>query len=58
MDRVSDSLVNEFSTERGLSLLSEDTRFEHFACFITVGRHYSETFDTEDILVGAATGID
>jgi hypothetical protein len=58
MDRVSESLLSEFSTERGLSLLGEDARFEHFACFITVGRHYNETFDTEDILVGEATGID
>jgi hypothetical protein len=58
MDRVSESLLNEFSNERGLVLLDEEKRFEHFACFITVGRHYSETFDTEDVLVGAATGID
>lgn len=47
MDRVSESLVNEFSNERGLGALDEAKRFEHFACFITVGRHYSETFDTE-----------
>lgn len=33
-------------------------KFEHFVCFITVGRHYSETFDTEDILAGDATGLD
>lgn len=58
MDRVSESLLNEFSAEHGLALLSEDKRFEHFVCFITVGRHYSETFDTEDILVGEAPGID
>jgi hypothetical protein len=58
MDRVSESLLAQFSQERGIGLLSEDKRFEHFVAFITVGRHYSETFDTEDILVGAATGID
>lgn len=58
MDRVSESLLTEFSNERGIAQLDEDKRFEHFVCFITVGRHYSETFDTEDILVGAATGID
>src|SRR5438105_742919 len=58
MDRVSESLLTEFSNEHGISQLSEDKRFEHFACYITVGRHYSDTFDTEDILVGAATGID
>jgi hypothetical protein len=58
MDRVSENLLNEFSTERGLSHLPEDKRFENFATFITVGRHYTDTFDTEELLVGAATGID
>jgi hypothetical protein len=58
MDRVSESLLNEFSIERGLTLLPEDKRFEHFTAFITVGRHYNETFDTGDVLVGDATGID
>src|SRR4051794_19290762 len=58
MDRVSESLLNEFSTERGLTHLPEDKRFENFVTFITVGRHYSETFDTEELLVGDATGID
>lgn len=58
MDLVSKSLLNEFSSERDLTHLPEDKRFEHFSCFITVGRHYSESFDTEDILVGSATGID
>ena len=34
MDRVSESLLNEFSSERGLSLLDEDKRFEHFVSFV------------------------
>lgn len=58
MDRVSESLLKEFSDERGLSNLAEDKRFEHFVAFITVGQHYGATFDTEDVLVGTATGID
>ena len=58
MDRVTESLLNEFSNERGISHLPEDKRFEHFVSFITVGRHYADTFDTEDISVGDATGID
>jgi hypothetical protein len=58
MDRVSESLLNEFAAERGLSHVPEDKRFENFVTFITVGRHYSETFDTEELLVGTATGID
>jgi hypothetical protein len=58
VDRVTESLLNEFSAERGITHLPEDKRFEHFASFVTVGRHFSETFDTEDISVGKATGID
>ncbi len=58
MDRVSEQLLTEFSNERGIAQLDEDKRFEHFVSFITVAQHYSETFDTEDILVGTATGID
>jgi hypothetical protein len=58
LDRVSESLLNEFSTEHGIALLSEDRRFEHFAAFITVSRHYTETFDAQDVLVGQAAGID
>jgi hypothetical protein len=60
MDRVSESLLSEFSEEHGISALPEEIRFEHFAGYITVQRHYSESFDTDDIVTGAGgdTGID
>jgi AIPR protein len=58
MDRVSEALLNEFSNEHGFSGLSEEKRFEHFTSFIAVSRHFNDTFDTEEILVGSATGID
>lgn len=58
MDRVSESMLAEFSKDRGIANLPEDIRFEHFVSFITVGRHYTETFDTSDISVGKASGID
>lgn len=60
MDRISESLLNEFSGEHGIAHLPEDKRFEHFCCFITVRRHFSETFDTADIATGSGddTGID
>ncbi len=58
MDRVSESLLNEFSADRGISQLDEYKRFEHFTAFITIGQHYANTFDTEDVLVGSASGID
>jgi hypothetical protein len=60
MDRITESLLNEFSKEHELELLSQDKRFEHFAGYVTVRRQYSETFDTEDIVTGAGgdVGID
>ena len=60
MDRISESLLNEFSTEREIAHLKEDKKFEHFASYITVRRHYAETFETEDIVVGSGgdSGID
>src|ERR1700759_3427999 len=58
MDKISESMLNEFAAERDLSKLPEDTRFEHFACFLTVSKHYSKTFNTDDLLMGKATGID
>lgn len=60
MDRVTESLLDEFCTEHELTGLAQDKAFEHFVCFVTVGRHYSDTFDTEDIVLGAGgdTGID
>jgi hypothetical protein len=60
MDRISESLLKEFSKENNVAGLPEDERFEHFCSFITVKRQYSETFDTEDIVTGAGndTGID
>lgn len=58
MDRVSEKMLSEFSKEREISNLPEDKRFEHFVSFITIGRHYTEHFDTSDVLVGEAPGID
>lgn len=60
MDRITQSLLNEFSEESGLSCLREETQFEHFACYLNMGRHLSESFDTADVVVGSGsdTGID
>ncbi len=59
MDRITKSLLDEFSQQSGLTL-AEDTAFEHFTGYLAVGIHYSENIDTEDIAVGAGgdCGID
>jgi hypothetical protein len=60
MDRISQSLLAEFSSEHDLAKLPEDEQFEHFASYITVRRQYAETFDTSEIVTGSGgdTGID
>lgn len=50
MDRITESLLTEFSAEHGIANLPEAKRFEHFASFVTVKKHQSEHFDTEDIV--------
>jgi AIPR protein len=60
MDRITQSLLDEFSREHGVESLAEDKRFEHFACYLTLQRHYAETFATSEVVTGAGgdTGID
>lgn len=52
MDRITESLLNEFSQENGIAGLTEAKRFEHFCCFVTVRKHHSEHFNTEDVVCG------
>jgi hypothetical protein len=60
MDLISEALLNEFSAARELTGLPEDKRFEHFAIYLGVRRHFSETFDTEEVITGSGddTSID
>lgn len=60
MDRITESLLTEFTTEHGLTHLPQEKQFEHFCSFATVRRHFSETFDTADIVTGSGddVGID
>lgn len=60
MDLITKSLLSEFTIEQDLGSLGEDTQFEHFAAFLTIGRALSEAFDTSDVVIGSGgdTGID
>jgi hypothetical protein len=60
LDRISKSLLDEFTAEEGLERLPEDRRFEHFAAYLSVTPHLSESFSTDDIVTGSGgdTGID
>jgi hypothetical protein len=57
MDRITKSLLDEFSRDHRLDDLDDDTRFEHFASYVTVHRLHSETFDTSDVVLGESGGM-
>ncbi|HLI98452.1 MAG TPA: AIPR family protein, partial [Bradyrhizobium sp.] len=52
MDMITEGLLAEFTKEFQIGNLPEDKRFEHFAGFVVLKRHYSETFDPGDIVTG------
>lgn len=60
MDRITTSLLEDFCSQNGLQSLSEETAFEHFTGYLVTSKHYTESFATEDIHVGAGgdCGID
>jgi len=60
LDRISKSLLDEFSAEASLDKLQEETRFEHFAAYLALSRHHAEAFSSGDLVTGSGgdTGID
>ena len=60
MDRITKSLLDEFTQDTQIAALPEDKRFEHFAAYLTVSRHHADTFDPGDLVVGSGgdTGVD
>lgn len=60
MDKITKSLLEEFSKEHGLSSLAEDKQFEHLASYLAVSRHHGEAFESADVVTGSGsdTGID
>lgn len=60
MDRITESLLNQFSREHEIEGLDEKDRFERFAAFSMIRRHFGKNFDIEDVSVGGSgdTSID
>lgn len=60
MDRITKSIVTEFVEENGLNTLPEDKAFEHFTAYLITSEHFTDSFQTEDIVVGEGSdaGID
>ncbi|MDP2211422.1 MAG: AIPR family protein [Candidatus Aquicultor sp.] len=60
MDRITKALLSEFVEQSSLQALPEEKAFEHFSGYLVTSRHYSESFSSDDITVGAGgdCGID
>lgn len=60
MDRITESLLDEFVLQEGLESLPDETAFEHFTGYLVTSRHYTESFSSDDIHVGGSGdgGID
>ena len=60
VDRITKALLTESVDQNGLAALPEDQAFEQFAGYLVTSGHYSESFTSEDIAVGAGgdCGID
>jgi hypothetical protein len=60
VDRITRALLKEFVEQNSLEALSEDKAFEHFCGYLVTSGHYSESFSTDEIAVGAGgdCGID
>ncbi|HZU31820.1 MAG TPA: AIPR family protein [Candidatus Angelobacter sp.] len=52
MDKVTETLLAEFSKEHEIDSLKQDKQFEHFASYVVVRGEHTESFDTADIIVG------
>ncbi|MEH6517445.1 MAG: AIPR family protein [Halioglobus sp.] len=60
MDRITKSLLNQFTSENGLEALPEDQAFEHLTAHLVTSEHFTDTFTTYDLVTGEGgdTGID
>ena len=60
MDRITKALLDEFVQQNSMQALPEEKAFEHFCGYLVTSRHYSESFPSDDIAVGAGgdCGID
>jgi hypothetical protein len=59
MDKITEAQLQEFSNENGLGSLKQSEQFEHYVSYVITQSVYSETFDTNDIVLGGdELGID
>ena len=60
MDRITKSLLDEFVSDNALQNLPKDKAFEHFCGWLVTSSHHDDSFQSDDVHVGAGgdCGID
>jgi hypothetical protein len=60
MDKITESILGEFSKDNGIEALEEQDRFEHLTAYLALRRHFSRALDLKDVVIGDGgdTGID
>ena len=57
MDRITKSLLTEFSTTASLTSLDEAAQFDHLAAYLSVSRYLAESVDITDVMTGKGGDI-
>ena len=58
MDRITTSLLKDFADNHGLDFTRDETgTFEHFANYSVLFAELSDTFELEDVAVGADSNV-
>jgi AIPR protein len=60
MDKITESILMEFSKDNGIEAFDEQDRFEHLTAYLAIRRHFSRALDLKDVVIGDGgdTGID
>ena len=60
MNKIVESILNEFSKENGIEGLEEKDRFEYLSSYLTIRRHFSRALDLKEVVIGGGgdTGAD
>ncbi|MDF7801419.1 AIPR family protein [Pontiellaceae bacterium B1224] len=57
MDRITNSLLKEFTTEYSVAATDTSKQFEHFCSYLMTLRHFSDSFSTDDVITGSGADI-
>ena len=53
MNKIVESILNEFSKENGIEEMHEKDRFEYLCSYLTIRRHFSRALDLKEVVIVA-----